>query len=175
MWLKEKETGFTNQGPGRKLSLIEAYNRLPTEIYAKLGKPKRTLRHPDFSNKGKLLLLPNLKGPWEEKSVTSVAGKLQACRQSCHARVVATTGTLTPPEKHHWGMEEARKKTWLLPAPAVYSAPHPSHWLNQQEANWQGNAGNRDLRSRSAGGIQRRAEEGGWAWQTINNQQACLK
>lgn len=175
MWLKEKETGFTNQGPGRKLSSIEDYNRLLTEIYAKLGKPKRMLRHPDFSNKGKLLLLPNLKDPWEGKSVTSVAGELKACRRNCHARVVAV--------QEYWHHRRSFTEAWkrqgrrpdlslfllstLLPAPLT-------GWI-QQEANWQGNTGNRDLRSRSQGGIQSRAEEGGWVWQTINNQHACLK
>lgn len=165
MWLKEKETGFTNQGPGRKLSSTEDYNRLPTEIYAKLGKPKRMLRHPDFSNKGNLLLLPNLKDPWEEKSVTSVAGKLQ-CKRCCY------TGILVPLEKHHWGMEEARKAS-PCSCCLLCSPPLPLAEINKKPTGKE--TKETDLRSRSAGGIQSRAEEGGWGWQTINNQQACLK
>lgn len=43
-----KVTGFTNQHPGRKQfnsgGSNEDYNGLPTEIWAKLGKPKGMLR-----------------------------------------------------------------------------------------------------------------------------------
>ena len=52
MWLKEEETGFTSQGPGRKLSSTEDYSRLPTEIHAKLGKPKRMRGIQTLATKG---------------------------------------------------------------------------------------------------------------------------
>jgi len=60
-------------------------NRLPTKKWAKLGKPKKMLNHPEVSSKGKAVALPNTEGAMGGKSVTRVSGKLKSCRRNCQA------------------------------------------------------------------------------------------
>ena len=50
-----------------ELNSVPLNNRLPTKKRSKLGKPKRTLKHPELSSRGKLLLFLTLKEEWEEK------------------------------------------------------------------------------------------------------------
>ena len=127
MWLKEKETGFTSQGPGRKLSSTEDYSRLPTEIHAKLGKPKRMRGIQTLATKGSCCYFQTWKVHGRKKawpvwpeSYRHVGGAVM--QALLLHRNTDTTGEA--PRRHGRGKEDR-----TLPAPAVYSAPRPAHWL----------------------------------------------